>query len=147
MTREEERQEMAAQDLRFHSKNILMESLSSLEPFVVMLLEVNVIWMTNNTSERSLSFQRFACSSNRTARCPRRCRNSIGSFFLDDQDSMRRTTMSVTQQNSELASDSTEFADKAKKKDKHRNKLKCAWKTRWIRQSIPTTFNLVEQLL
>ena len=34
--------------------------------------------------------------------------------------------MSVTQQNSDLAGDSTEFADKAKKKDKHRDKLKYA---------------------
>ena len=62
-------------------------------------------------------------------------------------DGVRRITMSVTQQNSDLAGDSTEFADKAKKEDQHRNKLKCAGKTRWIRQSIPTAFNVVEQLL
>ena len=40
---------------------------------------------------------------------------------------MLRIAMSVTQQNSDLAGDSTEFADEAKKKnDKHQDKLKCA---------------------
>ena len=39
-------------------------------------------------------------------------------------DGMRRITMSVTQQNSDFASDTTEFADKAK--NKHRDKLACA---------------------
>ena len=33
--------------------------------------------------------------------------------------------MSVTQENSDLAGDSTEFADKAIKKGKHQDKLKC----------------------
>ena len=40
--------EMATQDVKFQSTNILMEGLSCLEPFVVMLLEVNIMWMTNN---------------------------------------------------------------------------------------------------
>ena len=62
------------------------------------------------------------------------------------RDGVKRITMSVTQHNSDLAGDSTEPADKTKK-NKHQDNLKCAGKTRWIHQFIPTTFNLVEQLL